>query len=231
MRYRSSPNSFIWNILNENREQKFLDLITTASNHEREERFFKQQKKSEYDLREFQTFQTIYHWRQHLWSRKGEKHQFITKIFHLSQRIWHTVAVHGEFRIPVVMSTQIKVIWIFHRLLELWIQLVKTSSGRIELQLDFCSPWLLNMVNNSTYLLISLFFSTCSWFISKKSSYVFEIDIYWQLTFCYWFIHPKFVMMYDDLTNWRLHLISCLNLLLIRSISRVRLLRLDCFRS
>ena len=39
--YRSSPSSFILNILNENGEQ-VSDPVTSASNHELEERLFKQ---------------------------------------------------------------------------------------------------------------------------------------------------------------------------------------------
>lgn len=60
-RYRSSPSSFFSNLLNENGEEEFPDPVTAAaSNHEPEERFFKrphqQQKKSEYDGREFLDF-------------------------------------------------------------------------------------------------------------------------------------------------------------------------------
>ncbi|KAL7603027.1 transcription factor bHLH130 [Lactuca sativa] len=56
LRYRSSPSSFFSNLLNENGDEEFPDPVTAASNHEPEERFFKQQKKSEYDSREFLDF-------------------------------------------------------------------------------------------------------------------------------------------------------------------------------
>lgn len=59
-RYRSSPSSFFSNLLNENGDEEFPDPVTAASNHEPEERFVKshhqQQKKSEYDEREFLDF-------------------------------------------------------------------------------------------------------------------------------------------------------------------------------